>query len=381
MRVMHVVPGKLFGGVETHLVTLARFRNLCPDMEPHYGVCYEARLSTELRSAGVPVHVLGGARFTRPWTVWQVRKRLREVAIEQQIEVVICHMPWTQAVFGPAAKAAGCGSVIFLQNPVEADTWLEKWARKAVPDLVLGVSQDSARSSVKLYPNAPSEAIYSPMPEFQSHSRAEVRAEVRRHLDTPEEATVFLQASRMDVWKGHRILLDALGRLRDQAGWILWMAGGPQTPAEERYFAELKAQTERLGIAGRVRFLGQRSDVPRLMAAADVFSQANTGSEGFSWAFMEASAASLPIVTSAIGGAPEIIDESNGRLVPPNDPEALAAVLPLFIGHPERCRTMGAAGCRRVHQMCDRARQLRKLHDLLLPLAMTTTAPAHAGKA
>jgi glycosyltransferase involved in cell wall biosynthesis len=117
-----------------------------------------------------------------------------------------------------------------------------------------------------------------------------------------------------------------------------------------------------------VRFLGQRSDVPRLMFAADVFCQANTGSEGFSWAFMEASAAALPIVTSAIGGAPEIVDDTNGRLVPPNDPQALAAVLPIFIGQPERCRAMGAAGHRRVHEMCDRARQIRKLHDRLIPL-------------
>ena len=89
----------------------------------------------------------------------------------------------------------------------------------------------------------------------------------------------------------------------------------------------------------------------------------------FSWAFVGASAASLPIVTSAIGRAPEIIEESNGRL-PPNDPEALAAFLPLFIGQPGRRRIMGADGCRRVHQMCDRTRQIRRL----------PTAPAHAGK-
>ncbi len=379
MRVIHVVAGKLFGGVETHLVTLARFRQLCPEMEPHYGLCYEGRLSEELRATGAQVHVLGSARFSRPWTVSRARKTLRDVLIREQIDVSICHMPWTQAVFGPAAGAAKRPSVIFLQNPVEAETWLEKWARRAKPDFVLGVSQDTARSSVRLYPNVPCQAIYSPMPEFQSHAKTEVRSAVRRELDTPESATVFLQASRMDVWKGHPFLMDALGRLRDRAGWTLWMAGGPQTEREKQYFTGLQSQVERLGIADRVRFLGQRSDVPRLMAAADVFCQANTGSEGFSWAFMEASAASLPIVTSAIGGAPEIVEDSNGRLVPPRDPEALAAALSIFIGQPELCRSMGAAGCRKVHQMCDRATQIRKLHDLLLPLTHKTAAPASVG--
>ena len=376
MRVIHIVPGKVFGGVETHLLTLARFRDLCPEMEPHFGVCYEARLSEELRALGAPVHVLGGARFTRPWTVSNARKRLRDVLIQQQINVALCHMPWTQAVFGPAAAAAKRPSVIFLQNPVEKNTWLERWARRAKPDFVLGVSKDTARSSGNLYPGVPCEAVYSPMPMFESHSKSEIGAAVRKELQTPGDVTVFLQASRVDVWKGHHILLEAFGGVRNQAGWMLWIAGGPQTTREERYFAELQSQVRRLEIAGRVRFLGQRSDVPRLMAAADVFCQANTGSEGFSWAFMEASAASLPIITSAIGGAPEIVDDSNGRLVPPNDPQALTAALSIFIGQPERCRSMGAAGCRRVHEMCDRATQIRKLYHLLLPLTGPVGTPA-----
>src|SRR5688572_5677642 len=110
MKVMHIVAGQMFGGVETHLVTLARFRKLCPEMEPHFGVCYSARLSEELKASGVPVHILGAARVSRPWTIWRARKRLREVIRREKIDVVISHMTWTQAVFGPAAHAAQCRS-------------------------------------------------------------------------------------------------------------------------------------------------------------------------------------------------------------------------------------------------------------------------------
>src|SRR5207247_3327759 len=122
-------------------------------------------------------------------------------------------------------------------------------------------SQDTARSAGRLYPDTASEVVYSPMPEFESHLKAEVRPAVRRELGTPEGATVLVQASRMDTWKGHHILLEALGRLQQETGWMLWVAGGPQTAAEERYFGELKSIAARLGITDRVRFLGQRRDV------------------------------------------------------------------------------------------------------------------------
>ncbi len=58
MRAIHIVAGKLFGGVETHLVTLARFARLCPDMDTHFGVCYPGRLSEELKAAGSPVEAV-----------------------------------------------------------------------------------------------------------------------------------------------------------------------------------------------------------------------------------------------------------------------------------------------------------------------------------
>jgi len=372
MKVVHIVAGKVFGGVETHLVTLARFRKLCPEMQTHFGVCYPGRLSEELKATGAPVHVLGAAHVSQPWTIWQARKRLRDVLAEEKIDVVICHMTWTQAVFGPAAHSMKCRSVIFLQNPVAGRHWTDLWARSATPDLVLAVSKDTARSSGKVYPDTACRVVYSPMPQFESHARAEARPLVRRELFTPDEATVFIQASRMDTWKGHHILLEALGRLRDEPGWVLWIAGAPQTAAEQVYLDELQSIVARLGIKERIQFLGQRRDVPRLMAAADVFCQANTGSEGFSWAFMEACSASLPIVTSAIGGAPEIVDETNGNLVAPNDVDALAAALREYVGNPERCRVMGAAGYRRVHQMCDRERQIRKLHEILASLPSAT---------
>src|SRR5947208_3625713 len=75
MRVLHVTTGNLYGGVETCLMTLARSRGLCPEMEPSFAVCFRGRLWDELTAAGVPVYQLRPTRVSRPWTVLRARGR------------------------------------------------------------------------------------------------------------------------------------------------------------------------------------------------------------------------------------------------------------------------------------------------------------------
>lgn len=66
MRVLHIDNGKLFGGVETILTTIARSREHTPDVEPEFAVCFEGRLSRELAIAGAPLHMLGEVRIRHP---------------------------------------------------------------------------------------------------------------------------------------------------------------------------------------------------------------------------------------------------------------------------------------------------------------------------
>ena len=59
MRVLHIVSGRLYGGVETALVTMARCRDLCPEIEPEFALCFDGRLRDELTGGGTPVHIAG----------------------------------------------------------------------------------------------------------------------------------------------------------------------------------------------------------------------------------------------------------------------------------------------------------------------------------
>ena len=118
-----------------------------------------------------------------------------------------------------------------------------------------------------------------------------------------------------------------MARLNDNSEWTCWFVGGPQRSKEERYFETLKVKAARRGIADRVEFPGHRTDALQLLAAADVFSQPNARPEAFGLAFVEALNASPPVVTTAFGGAVEVVDESCGILTTPGNVENLSAAL------------------------------------------------------
>lgn len=368
MEVLHVYSGNLFGGIETLLVTLAQQRSLYPPMQPHFALCFEGRLAAEIRATGLCVQMLGNVRSSQPWTVWLARRQLHQLLRQQQFDVVICHSCWSQAIFGPVVRSHHLPLVFWCHDTPKGNHWLERWAKQTPPDFVIANSRYTLAAMPKLYPRICGDVLYSPVPCPNISNLAEIRGAVRAELNTPDNAVVIIQASRLEQWKGQRVLLSALAQLRDLPNWICWMAGGRQRPHEAQYLQELQEQAQQLGITDRVQFLGQRADVFRLLIAADIHCQPNTDPEPFGIAFIEALYAGLPVVTTAIGGGLEIVDESCGRLVAPNDANALSKALGTLITNPEERVALAAKGSARAYQLCDPARQLTQLHALLIGL-------------
>lgn len=360
MRVLHISAGNLYGGVETLLVTLARYRELCKEMEPEFAVCFEGRLSQELVSEGVQVHLLGMVRVRQPSSIWRARRRLRALLVERDFDAVACHMAWPQAIFGPVIRSAGVPLIFWLHNITGGRHWLELWARQTEPNLALSNSHFTAPGLRKIYSDAPTATIYYPVARPGS-DRNDARAMARSELNISPRTVVVAQVSRLEEWKGQGLLLEALALLRTLPDWSCWMVGGAQREHETRYFETLKEKAETLGISDRIHFLGQRRDVERLLSAADIFCQPNLGPEPFGIVFIEALYAGLPVVTTAIGGAMEIVDDSTGILVAPNHPGALAAALRKLILNSDLREKLGACGPARATELCDLARQLKML--------------------
>lgn len=365
MRVLHVHSGNLYGGVETLLATLAHQRQLCPALESNYALCFEGRLREELTAAGAPVHLLGRVRISQPLTVLRARRALGDLLQLEHFDLVVCHSTWTQSVFGPVIRSAHLPLVFWLHNPTKGGHWLDRWGSRTIPDMVLCNSEFTGATAANLFPGIRKEVIYCPVasPE-RDYSQGDLAA-TRAELQTPEDAVVIIQASRMEAWKGHALHLEALGMLKGLPGWVCWQVGGAQRTGEIKYLDELKIKAAQLGIADRIRFPGQRSDVEKLLAAADIYCQPNMGPEPFGIAFIEALYAQLPVVTTAIGGAREIVNDTCGLLVSPGDARALAEALQRMIQDPTLREKLGSTGPSRAREICDVKTQMQQVYDCL----------------
>ncbi|MBD2692162.1 glycosyltransferase [Anabaena catenula] len=364
MKVLHVYAGNLFGGIETLLVTLAKEQSLCSQMQHHFALCFEGRLAKELRNLSAKVHLLGKVRISRPWTVWKARQQLQQLLKQEGFDLVICHSCWPQAIFGSVVRANNLPLVFWCHDVPNGEHPLERWAKLVPPDLVIANSRYTQASVPKLY-QTQSDTLYLPVASPSIDNHASNRHAVRAELNTAEDAVVIIQASRLERWKGQSMLISALGQLRDLPGWICWIAGGVQRPHEAEYLEERKVQVQELGIADRVLFLGQRADVPCLLAAADIHCQPNTGAEPFGIAFIEALYAGLPVVTTAMGGAMEIVDDSCGRLIPADDIDVLSQTLGILISSSNERASLASGSKARAEYLCNPEKQLTRLYSLL----------------
>jgi glycosyltransferase involved in cell wall biosynthesis len=173
----------------------------------------------------------------------------------------------------------------------------------------------------------------------------------------------------MEAGKGHELLLSAAANLPRDLNWIIWVVGGAQRDEERRYVDDLKAMAPKLAIAGRIRFVGARNDIPRLLAAADLLCQPNTCPDSFGLVFVEALSQALPVVTFAMGGPAEIVDKSCGVLLPPGQTDELTSNLERLILNGDVRRKLGAAGPARAKALCDPAVILPQLEAVLSQLS------------
>ena len=175
---------------------------------------------------------------------------------------------------------------------------------------------------------------------------AESAARVRAELGFPASEAGVLVVAAFEPRKGHSVLVDAIDRMRHDgtAPHVAFVGVGSEREAiEERVGA--------LGLDDRVRFLGWRTDVDRLMQASDILALPSLGMECLPYAILEAMSHGKPVVGTDVAGIPEMVDDGvTGAVVPPGDSLALAGALTRLVENPQARAEQGAAGRQRIER-------------------------------
>jgi glycosyltransferase involved in cell wall biosynthesis len=248
----------------------------------------------------------------------------------------------------------------------------------AMGDAVIAISDELAASYTQAglpperlfrIPNGVDTDVFRPID-------GEARQELRANLGFPSPVPIVLFVGAV-VWrKGVDLLLHAWAKVHERFPEGILAIVGPLSrasqPYEGRPYAEyIRDYVENLGVAQRIRLLEQQVDIQRFYQAADVFVLPSR-MEGLPNAVLEAMACGLPVVSTAVGGSPEIIENGvNGLLVPPDDADALATAILNYLQHPRRAQEQGLSARKTVlarYPMDGVAEQYLMLYVYLLGL-------------
>jgi glycosyltransferase involved in cell wall biosynthesis len=170
-------------------------------------------------------------------------------------------------------------------------------------------------------------------------------APLRNELGATDSNPVIGTIGRLHHEKGLDVFLNAAARIA--ARWsdarFVIIGSGPDRAA-------LESHAERVGIGSNVAFLGERGDAQELLGAMDLF-VLSSPEEGMPNVVLEAMAAARPVVATSVGGTPEVVvDGVTGLLVPPGNPERLAAAIEAVLADSARMKAMGRQGRERVQK-------------------------------
>jgi glycosyltransferase involved in cell wall biosynthesis len=247
-------------------------------------------------------------------------------------------------------RLTGAKSIIHAH--LKCADWMGTALRRAMGqvDALVGVSEFVVQSLVdngyaREKAHAVLNAIDVPAWDFRLDGGA-----VRQALGIPAGAPVITCAGRLFRGKGQHDLVRALPAVRQEfpSVRLLIIGHDDRKVMNTSFTEELKVLAADLGVSDNVIFTGQRSDMPALMAACDVFALPSF-EEPFGLVFVEAMAMKKPVVALANGGAPEVVDDGkSGLLSAPDDLDALSGNLLRLLRDPDLRNRMGEYGRRQV---------------------------------
>jgi L-malate glycosyltransferase len=349
MRVAFCIDNMNVGGTELNAVRTAE-QLLARGVELRvFSLSREGPVLERYAALGVPVHFLPiGSLYGREAVVRG--RELAGIVRREGVRVVHAHDFYSNIFAGPWARLAGAAFIASRRWWEGPDRRLQRWANRCsyvlanrvlanspgVAELLTRRERVAARSVVVVPNFLDAEAFRPPPPGWLEAFAAELRLPAQRLV-------VGVVASLQPI-KDHGTLLRAIAALAPH--WPTLHAVLVGADAGSR--GELEALVEGLGITDRVRFAGLRPATPSPHHLFDIAALTSV-SEGLPNSLLEAMAAGRPVVATAVGAVPDIVEHgSTGLLVAPRAPEQLAAALAALLAAPSRREQYGAAGRNRA---------------------------------
>jgi glycosyltransferase involved in cell wall biosynthesis len=366
MHIVHLMASPVLGGPERQVLGLARaLRDDCRTTFVSFAERGLARPLLDCAAADGFGSVELKANFPRAIaSIREIASLLRSLQAD-----VVCTSGYKPDLAGwRAARSVGVPVVGIAHGwtgatwKVRFNEWLDAMAMRFM-DAVVCVSEAMAVKAAKagvpgrklvVIRNALDASAYDePCPT--------ARANVEALFGDDKPRLIVGAVGRLSPEKGFDVLIRAASLVKSpDVGFVLF-GDGPLR-------AELERQAAPLG--GRFRFAGFRNDLERFLPGLDL-AASSSHTEGLPVAVLEAQAAGLPVVATAVGGTPEVIVAGdNGLLVPPGSPESLASALDALLADEPRRREMGRRAWQRVRDeftFAAQAAQYRKLFAGLLP--------------
>lgn len=363
--VLHVRASDRFGGPERLILeAAARARATAPTVASFGREGAPHPLLDPCRARGVATALVAASGSYDPRAVW----RLRRTVVERGARVVVGHDYRSDLLVWAATKGLGVRRAAVVHGFTAEDrkvATFEALDRRVLrrADAVVAVAAPTRDALVAAgVPAARVHLVENAIDvEAVAAEAREARAEVRRSLDLPDGTPMVLALGRLSPEKGHAVLLDAWAEAAPERAVLCLVGDGASADALRRRAATLPP--------GGVRFLGWRSDPARCLGAADLFVLPSLR-EGLPLAVLEAMAAGVPVVASAVGGVPEALGGGwCGTLVPPGDAGALARALRSALADLAAARATAQAALERVRERYDVGRQVEALEALWTSLA------------
>jgi glycosyltransferase involved in cell wall biosynthesis len=353
LRICFVIDELAAAGTETQLLALIR----CLDRERFRPYLVLLRgdnpISRALEPEGPPVQRLSVGSLRSPRTVFRAASFIHFLWREQ-IDVVQAYFPDSSYFAVPAAFLAGVRHRIRTRNNI--GHWVTAAHRLLGRALNLFTTATIANCSA-----ARDALLHEERPPADRVHVLENGVDLDRFLSlaAPLGPPGCVGAvSNLRAVKGLDVLVAAAARVRERFPHVSFRVAGE---GEQRPALELQAR--QLGIAEAFQLPGAVRDVPGFLAGLDVAVLASRA-EGMSNAVLEYMAAARPIVATAVGATPELIEDGrHGLLVPPGDADALAGAVSRLLGDPALARRLAGAARRRARERYSRAAMVRRFED------------------